>query len=293
MTPDFLLFTQHGWADDCKAIALLAKTLATPQTLVTNPDLGWLQTWLSIDPLIAKLDRMASQVISSHPNAPIRIVGHSLGGLLWLELLNRHPEWRSKVHSLVLVGSPVGGSDLGRVFDPLGTFPFIAKGLATNRRPIAEAIASEIPTLIVASDIGDGSDGTVSVECTKFERATFVRLAGISHAKLKNHPQVAEPIRSFWLNPQVLPPSTDLAAQIIRFLHALPITDARPHDFLKAQPLIPLQEGLTLSLWKNLLGVDHVFVADAQAKCLYSGYFGWGDAPAFYAAIDDIKQKFG
>ncbi|CAN1210905.1 Lysophospholipase [Tumidithrix helvetica PCC 7403] len=293
MTPDFLLFTQHGWADDCKAISFLSKTLATPQTLVTNPDLGWVQTWLSIDPLIAKLDRMASQVISSHPNTPIRIVGHSLGGLLWLELLNRHPEWRSKVHSLVMVGSPVGGSDLGRMFDPLSTFPLMARGLGANRRSIAEAIASEIPTLIIASDIGDGSDGTVPLECTKFERATLVCLTGISHAKLKNHSQVAETIRPFWLNPQVLPPSPDLAAQIIRFLHALPITDGRPRDFLKAQTIIPLREGLTLRLWKIFLGVDCVYVADAQAKCLYSGYFGWGDAPAFYAAIDDIRQKFG
>jgi hypothetical protein len=293
MNPDFLLFTQHGWADDCKAIARLAQSLATPQTLVSNPDLGWVKTWLHINPLIDQLDRTASQVISGHPSIPIKIVGHSLGGLLWLEVLNRHPEWWQKIYSLVLVGSPVGGSDLARRFDPFGTFPLMARGLATDRRPLAEAIAAKVPTLIVASDIGNGGDGTVPLECTKFRGATLTLLNGVSHASLKNHQKVAGAISQFWLNPQLFSPSDDLADRIIQFLHSLPITDGYPRNFDKANEQIPLREDLTLRLWKNVWGVDHVFVADAQGKCLYSGYFGWKDAPSLYDAIAEIQQKFG
>jgi hypothetical protein len=293
MNPDFLLFTQHGWADDCKAIAFLAKGLATPQTLITNPDLGWMQTWLRIEPLIDKLDLIAVQVISNYPTTPIRIVGHSLGGLLWLEVLDQHPEWWSNIHSLALVGSPVGGSDLGRMFDPFGAFPLMARGLATNRRPVATAIAAAIPTLIVASDLDGGSDGTVPLECTKFDGATFELLQGIRHGTLRNHPATIAAIAKFWQNPQILSPQFSLADRVIQFLHALPITDGHPRDFDKATEWIILREGLTLRLWKNLLGVDHLFVADREGKCLYSGYFGWKDAPAFYAAIGDLRQKFG
>jgi len=46
-SPDFILYAQHGWADTSKAIASLAKALATPQTTVVAPSLGWVMDVIS------------------------------------------------------------------------------------------------------------------------------------------------------------------------------------------------------------------------------------------------------
>jgi len=188
LAKSLILFAQHGWADTFHDIAQLAKSLANPNTIVYTPDLGWLNTWLKITPLIYKVENIATEAISKYPELPWRIVAHSMGALIWLEVLDRHPEWLSKIHSFALVASPVGGSDLGRLFDPFRWFPLMARDLGTNRRSIAEAIASKIPVLTVVGDIGNNTDGTVPVGCSQFAQATFVRLDGIRHAPLKKCP---------------------------------------------------------------------------------------------------------
>lgn len=156
---NFILFAQHGWADIYHDINYLAQALVDQSSKsnipVYTPDLGWINTWLTITPLIDKVERVAVEAIAQYPDLPLRIVGHSMGGLIWLEVLNRHREWWSKVHSLVLVGSPIGGSDLGRLFDPLCLFPLIARDLGKNRRRIAEVIAAKVPTLSIIGDIGN------------------------------------------------------------------------------------------------------------------------------------------
>ncbi|MBE9128791.1 MULTISPECIES: alpha/beta fold hydrolase [unclassified Coleofasciculus] len=201
--PDFILFVQHGWADTHLEIATFAKTLATPQTLVITPNLGWLKTWLRIKPLIKRVEKIATETIARYPHTPIRIIGYSLGGLIWVEVLNRHPEWWQNVESLVLVASPVGGVDLARHFTVLGMGIGIAGAFLQNRQPMADSIALVIPTLVIAGDIGGGSDGAVTVEETKVAGAKLVCLPGLPHPILKNHPAVAEVIREFWADPVI------------------------------------------------------------------------------------------
>ncbi|NEQ86615.1 MAG: alpha/beta hydrolase, partial [Moorea sp. SIO2I5] len=157
--PDFLLYAQHGWADTSKAIANLAQSIATSRTAIIAPDLGWFKTWLWIEPLIKQLEHIVLDTIVTYPQTPIRIIGHSMGGLIWLELLSRHQDWWSQVESLVLIGSPIGGADLARIIDPLGIGIGIAKDLGINRRQLAESIGAVIPTLVIAGDSDHGSDG--------------------------------------------------------------------------------------------------------------------------------------
>ncbi|MEQ9550030.1 MAG: alpha/beta hydrolase [Coleofasciculus sp. G3-WIS-01] len=203
-TPDYILFAQHGWADTEVAIAAMAQTLATPQTLVITPNLGWLKTWWRIKPLIKQVDEIATETIAKYPDTPIRIIGYSLGGLVWVELLNRHPEWWTQVESLVLVASPIGGVDLARNFTFLGMGVGIAGAMLDNRRQMAESIAKVIPTLVIAGDVGGGTDGAVTLEETKVPGANFFYLPTLSHPTLKNHPAVAEVIRDFWQNPVII-----------------------------------------------------------------------------------------
>lgn len=293
-TPNFILFAQHGWADGHHEIATLARTLATPNTHIITPNLGWLRTWLRIEPLIQRVEQVAIETIANYPKTPIRIIGHSMGGLIWLEVLSRHPEWWLQVHSLVLVASPVGGADLARLIDPIEIGIGIARDLGKNRRPIAELIAEVIPTLVIAGDIDNGSDGTITVETTKFSHAKFVCLPGLSHAVLKNHPRVAEIIRDFWVKPEKqIPVEPDLSTTLIQHLRSVPgMTDAHRRDFYRAKPCIIFKNGITVLSWKNPLQIDHVFVANSQGQCLYSGFVGWGHAEGLRTTLEDIKRQY-
>ena len=275
--PDFLLFAQHGWADNGNDINRLASALAKPRTLVTTPSLGIIRTFIRIELLINKLEKIVLRTIDNYPHTPLKIIGHSMGGLIWLELLARHPEWWQKVHSLVVIGSPIGGSDLARIIDPLDLGIGTAKDLGKNRRPLAERIAQHIPTLSIASNLSCGSDGLVTVENTKFAGATFVLMSGIRHAALKCHPRVVPIIQEFWANPQIKQaPDQNTTTQLIRSLQAIPgMTDADYKHIAKASTAIELPNKITLRTWKNFLGVHHVFVTDEAENCLYAGYVGW------------------
>jgi pimeloyl-ACP methyl ester carboxylesterase len=284
----FILFAQHGWADTFHDIAQLAKSLANPNTIVYTPDLGWLNTWLEITPLIYKVENIATEAISKYPELPWRIVAHSMGALIWLEVLDRHPEWLSKIHSFALVASPVGGSDLGRLFDPFRWLPLMARDLGTNRRSIAEAIASKIPVLSVVGDIGNNTDGTVPVGCSQFAQANFVRLDGIRHAPLKNHLKVATAVRQFWDNPLIAPIQTDSASLLIAKLRSLDLTETDNQNFAKAKLIYTGSDDTKFWVWTNALQVMHVFVSVGNL-CVYSAYAGWRDQRKLVTILKEIS----
>ncbi|AFY76519.1 MAG: lysophospholipase [Hydrococcus sp. C42_A2020_068] len=294
MSPDYILFAQHGWADTNRAIAQFAKkALATPKTLVIAPNLGYLKTWLWIEPLIEYVARVAIETVASYPDAAIRIVGHSMGGLIWLEVLDRYPQLRSQVESLVLVASPVGGADIARAIDPLGIGIGIARDLGINRRAIAQRIAAKIPTLVIAGDIDNGSDGTIAVETTKFDPVKFVCLKGISHAALKNHPDLVDIIHDFWANPLVtVAPKPDFSKHLIQRLQSLPgMTDTHPRDFWRSKIHITFNNGITIRTWNNPLQIQHIFVADREENCLYSGFVGWLHDEALRMMLAEIQKE--
>ena len=249
---------------------------------------------MTIAPLISQVEKIATDAIATDPDLPLRIIGHSMGGLIWLEILDRHREWWGKVHSLVLVGSPVGGSDLGRLFDPLRLFPLIARDLGTNRRPIAEAIAAQIPTLSIVGDLGNHSDGTVPIGSSQFDHASFVWLDNINHPTLKNHPRVAYAVRHFWQQPKIAPIHNDTASQLIAQLRAIDLTETNNQNFSYAKVIRTYPDGTKLWIWKNSLQVDHLFVSknvtSAQGsvnQCIYSAYMGWKDKYKLANIIQD------
>jgi pimeloyl-ACP methyl ester carboxylesterase len=65
-------------------------------------------------PLEANVERLARFVRETVDGRAAHFIGHSLGGVLVLETLNRHPDIR--VASALLIGSPVRGSLAGRRF---------------------------------------------------------------------------------------------------------------------------------------------------------------------------------
>ncbi len=197
-SPDYLLFAQHGWADTSVTMRTLANRLRSPHSVVISPDLGFYRTWWRMRPLINQVSAIAQHYLDNFPYVPIRIMGHSMGGLIWLEILNNHPEWWERVDSLVLIASPIRGAELAKLIDPFRLGIGVAKELAVNRKPIAEKIAKEIPTLSIASNYILGTDGTISVRSTQFKYAKCICISGFSHATLRVCPPVIHSIRHFW-----------------------------------------------------------------------------------------------
>jgi len=182
-----ILFSQHGMTDTNTTMATLAHQIAPPQTHIVAPSLGFFETHFEIEPLIIKLEQIADQTFREYPQTPARIIATSLGGILWIEVLSRHPEWWNRCESLVLLGSPMGGADLARIIDPFGWGIGMAKHLGQNRRILAEQITANIPTLVVAGNMTGGGDWTVSIESTKLKYAHFICLDGVTHWDLRNH----------------------------------------------------------------------------------------------------------
>jgi hypothetical protein len=290
---DFLLFAQHGWADNSKDISRLANALASDKTVIIAPSLGKFKTWLRIEPLIRQVEIIAINTINKYPKKPIRIIGHSMGGLIWLEVLNRHHEWWQKIHSLVILGSPIGGADLARIIDPLGIGIGIARDLSKNRRHLAEKIAQHIPTLTIASDINLAGDGMISMETTKFAYCQYVCLPDVVHAALKCHPCLVPIIKDFWQNPQITMPYTaNLATKLINRLQSIPgMTDGHRRDFFRSTVYFSFHDEITIRTWKNSFGIDHVFIADKEDNCLYAGYVGWLHSLALRKALKEIEQE--
>ena len=99
-------FFSHNmvWADDNRAMVSMAKDLAADEAQIVAPSLNYAMTWLRIEPLVTAVEQQAMVALEEFPDRPWRIIGHSMGGLIWLELLNRRPDWRLE----------------GRVFNPGG-----------------------------------------------------------------------------------------------------------------------------------------------------------------------------
>ncbi len=294
-TPAYILFVQHGWADDNRAMAGLANCLVAESadaTQIVTPCLGYIQTWIRIEPLIRLVEVAATPYLNDYPETPLKIVGHSMGGLIWLEVLDRHPDWWSRIHSLVLVASPVGGADLGRMIDPFNLGIGIAADLGKNRRPIAEKIAENIPTLVIAGDLDGGSDGTVTIECTKVPHAQFVCLPGLSHAAMRNHPEIVTTITQFWATPTL--GERLVAVPVIQRLRSIPgMTDGHWRDFHRSKVLLHLKEGETLRIWKSPFNIYHVFVASEDENCLYAGFVGWFHIAELQKALEEITIEYG
>lgn len=273
-SPDYLLFAQHGWADTNQSMLTLAAQLAGDQGQIVAPCLNYAMTWLRMAPLVDEVDALATTTLARQPDLPMRIVGHSMGGLIWLEVLNRHPEWWPRVEFLTLVGSPVGGADLGRILDPLQVGVGIAADLGRDRRPMAGRIAAAINTLSIAGDVDDGSDGTIPVESTQVPNAQFICLKGIGHAALRCHPQVVDHIQQFWGGSRFSKPLRP--HPVVQKLRQIPgMTDAHRRDFAQAAPWYTFVDGTSIRLWRSPLGIHHVFLASPEGACLYSGYVGW------------------
>ena len=295
MHPSYLVFSQHGMVDTHHAMESLAKRNSGSNSRIVAPDLGFLNTLFNIQPLIEKVETIAIREIRNYPDVPIRIIGCSLGGVIWTEILTRHPEWWPNIESWILLGSPIGGAHLAKMADPLSLVGFaIAQDLGVDRRPLAEAIACQVPTLIIAGDSNFGCDGTVLVQTTQFKHARFVCVPGVNHSGLRFSEVVDRRIKNFWAeNPKniVLSEARPVMETISQLRSVPGMTDAHPKDFERSQPIATLKNGTIVRIWDNLLGVKHIFLENDRGECEFSGYVGWVHRDGLDRAIKSVIRS--
>jgi pimeloyl-ACP methyl ester carboxylesterase len=284
---DTLLVAQHGWADNNRAMQRFGEALGLSGTRVIAPSLGYVRTWLRIEPLIEIAERAVEQALHEHPDARIRVVGHSMGGLIWIELLSRRPEWLVRTDRLALIGCPVGGSELATLLDPLGLT--IGRDLRVDRRARAEAVAAIVPTLTIVGELLGRHDGTVSHESARVPNARFVLVPSANHAGLRHSPWVTRMVRAFFEQPS--PPETDLAELVARIAAVPGIRPADPRLRRLARIQVMQADGTTIRLLGTIPGLELVFVANGEGHGVYAGAVPASSRSALRHALTEIREQ--
>ena len=84
---------------------------------------------------------------------------------------------------------------------------------------------------------------------------------------------------------------SEVTQRAIAILNAVPgITVAHHRDFSSATPIARLRDGTTVRTWKNLVGVEHVFLANYNDRMIYGGFVGWIHSEGLHQAIAQIKR---
>lgn len=144
-------------------------------------------------PLEANLERLARLARETLEGRAAHFVGHSLGGVLILDLLARHPE--IAVASALLIGSPVRGCYAGRRLGraPFGRWMMGASRPLWDERPARWNRAE--PLGVIAGTLGVGlgrtlgrlpgpNDGVVRVAETTVEGMRARALVPVGHSAL-------------------------------------------------------------------------------------------------------------
>jgi pimeloyl-ACP methyl ester carboxylesterase len=158
----------------------------------------------SLDGNVERLARFARETLGSRA---AHFVGHSLGGVLVLETLNRHPD--IAVASALLIGSPVRGSFAGRRFGRtrFGRWMLGQSAPWWEERSARWSRAAPLGVLAGSVEIGLGrisggrlpgvNDGVVRVEETAVEGVAVSRVVPQPHSWMPVSPGVARMAETF------------------------------------------------------------------------------------------------
>jgi pimeloyl-ACP methyl ester carboxylesterase len=137
----------------------------------------------------------------------LHLVGHSLGGLVILRALALHPGL--KVNRVVLLGTPVAGSQAGRSFGRtrLGRW-MLGKTLPIWNSPPAPSIPKSVEIGVLAGNLPIGlgrlvarlprpNDGAVSLGETRLEAAADSIVLPVSHTAMIFSGRVARQVCAF------------------------------------------------------------------------------------------------
>jgi len=152
-------------------------------------------------PLEGGADRLARFLRERCGGRAVHFIGHSLGGVLILAMLERHPEVACA--SVLLLGAPVRGCLAGRRFSAhafgrwmMGATTSLWSERAARWRRASPlgVIAGNIPVGMarVFGPLPGESDGVVQVEETEIEGAAARAVLPLGHSMLVVSPKVVE-----------------------------------------------------------------------------------------------------
>lgn len=141
------------------------------------------------------------------PGGRLHLVGHSLGGLVIMTMLQKHPE--IAVHRVVLIGSPYADSaaahNLARFTWSGGILGHTIRDWLRQPRP---KVPQSVELGVIAGDVSFGlgrlfvrlpapNDGVVMVEETRVPGAADSIVMHISHSAMLVSPAVARAVATF------------------------------------------------------------------------------------------------
>jgi pimeloyl-ACP methyl ester carboxylesterase len=157
-------------------------------------------------PSDVNIERLARFVREKLDGRAAHFVGHSLGGVLILDMLNRHPEVAAR--SAVLLGAPVRGCFAGRRLGVAGVGRWMMGGCgplweerpATWRRPAPlGVVAGTLPVGLgrAFGSLPGANDGVVCVAETVVEGMAAHALVPLGHSVLIASGRVARMVERF------------------------------------------------------------------------------------------------
>jgi pimeloyl-ACP methyl ester carboxylesterase len=165
--------------------------------------------------IVRELDARV-RALAAASGAAVHLVGHSLGGLLLLQLLAQEPTL--PVGRVVLLGAPVNGSGAARGFASLPGFASVLGGLGQAQlvAPAARRYAGACELGVIAGTLPIGlgrligglegpNDGTVTVDEARLEGAKAMLTLRVSHMGLLLSQAVAANVAAFLSNGRFLP----------------------------------------------------------------------------------------
>lgn len=85
----------------------------------------------------------------------------------------------------------------------------------------------------------------------------------------------------------------ETAQQVIEILLNVPgMTQAHSRDFHRSQPIFKLKEEILVRIYKNLLIVQHIFLANTRGEMIFGGFVGWIHSRELENAKKIIKERF-
>jgi hypothetical protein len=69
------------------------------------------------------------------------------------------------------------------------------------------------------------------------------------------------------------------------------ITPCHDRDFKWSRPLFTLDDGSILGTCTNVIGLDHVFLANSELKMIYGAFVTWKMSNALKEAIEKIRTE--
>ncbi|MBD0264427.1 MAG: hypothetical protein ICV78_17370 [Tolypothrix sp. Co-bin9] len=117
---------------------------------------------------------------------------------------------------------------------------------------------------------------------------------GVAEQGIKLVEKLVDEISEFNEEAKVANNISEVQQQIVEILNQVQgMTLAHSRDFVRATPLFKLKDGTVVKIYKNPVGVEHIFLANDTGEMVFAGFVGWIHTQCLKVAIQTIKREFG